>query len=254
MGRITLGLVCSALLLSAGHASAQPNPFEAYEQRHGLQAESRPATAAATKCPDPPKRVAPAEVHGKANTWVVSGRTAFHYTHASNELMNGGEASNATLFFRFSPSIGYFLFDHFELALDIGGFSRGLTRDDGDLVSELGWLFEAAARYHLPLSERFGLIGGVSLGGYVGSSERMVLIDPVDLLSDPIEVNEKTTTGGFVTSLSAAATYFIGSAVQLRMGLEFSFLVGTEGSDGLDKNLDAMATFIGLSLGAAYFF
>ncbi|MDX9720922.1 MAG: hypothetical protein RBU37_09235 [Myxococcota bacterium] len=245
-------LALVVVMIHSAELRAQPNPFEAYEQREGL------SPSPAQQCPACPSvRVpapAPTALNGNAGDWVLSLRSSLDLSYTSSQIQSSQSASNSSMMFRLVPSFGYFLIDDLELALDIGWYGRYLGMDVDELVSEYGWLFEAAARYHWDLSERFGLIGGASFGGYLGSSQWLVTVYPPDLLSNPYDQPEDTSTGGLSGSLSALGQYFLSEHFQLRFGLEGSFLAGLQGSDSVDELRGNASVFLGLSLGGAYFF
>jgi opacity protein-like surface antigen len=242
MKKITI-LVWVALLLASSQAAAQPNPFEDYESTRPLAtAEASPEQAAA------PAPITPLLDRGRL---VLGGSGLLSYTNSSNDVSGGANRDNSTLFTRLTPSVGYFVMDRLEVSVTPGLMLRRLDRGSADASAELSWLMEVGARYHYPIFKRLSVYGGVGLGGYFGSSERTLRAE-VDGSQQTLQ--ESTDTLGLATTLNLGGGYMVARRVQLRLGLDMTWLVGQETAPSLEDDLSVSTFHLGLAAGVFYTF
>lgn len=228
--RLTLALLALPLA-----ASAQPDPFEAYE------ASRRPAARGPAAAAIP--HTGPL---GEGSLLLGLG-AVFNFSSASNELDDGSEVDNSTLFLRLNPSIGYFVTDHVELGFSPGMLVRQLDRGGSDTTTDAMWLFELTGRYFHPVTPNFSLYGGGGLGGAYGGSSRGLTI--TDANGRAREVTEETTTTAFVLGADLGAAYMIRPTLQLRAGVDWTWLIGSESVGSLSKDLAVSTANMGLGVG-----
>ncbi len=238
------GCLLAAACLWSGAAVAQPDPFAAWEasQRGAPALPGAPAVGPVSPL--------------TAGTWTGGFGGSFAFTSAKNDLPEGGSASNATLFTRMAPEVGFFVARGLEVAFAPGIVVQRLDRgDDGD-TTDVAWLLEAKVRYHLPVGQRLSLIGGLGMGGYFGGASRSVRI--TELLEDGTpqarKISESTDTAGFALSGQAGAGYFFEPRFQLRLTVDVHWLVGNERIDSGDESLSTSTTHAGLGAALMYFF
>jgi opacity protein-like surface antigen len=231
-------------LLCPAAAWAQPDPFEAYD------AARKPAPAAQPEAPAPapaPKRAAPKPVIGIGEgALLIGGGAVFNYSTASNELPDGDEASNSTLFMRLNPAINYFVSDSFEVGLTPGVLVRQLDRGGSDTTTDSALLLSVTGRYFHHLTGTFSLYAGGAIGGAYGGSNRGLTI--MDDTGREREVTEETTTTAFMLGGDVGAAYMVQSNLQLRASLDLTWLTGSESITSLDKDLAVSTVNTGLGI------
>lgn len=240
-------VMCAAFVaaLSAPDAAlAQPDPFSAYEasQQPGVVQPGLGDLAPSTPL--------------AKGTFTGGLGASYAYTRASNDLVDGGSATNSTLFMRLAPEVGYFIVDRLELSFSPGLLKRSLDRGKAGEASDSAWLFEAKARYHLPLTERFVVLAGLGLGGYVGGSSRTVTIQELKDDGEIVDRNlsESTDTSGFSLSGQVGAGYFFDPRIQIRVTFDLNWLIGSEKVSGVGRSLDTSTTHTGLGAALMYYF
>ncbi len=236
-------------LTLAATAWGQPNPFEAHEDST-KEVEEAPVEV---QRPEPPIVVPDQSASFRQGAFSLGADTLFNYTTTTNGLPDGGEVDNTTLFFRLTPTFGYFAVDQIEVSLSLGALSRQLDRGGNQVSSENDLLIMASGRYFIPLVNRFALYADLGLGGYFGSSDRN-LSAPLSEGATPTKINEQTDTSGVAFSGSIGASYILADQVQLRAGLGTMGLIGSEEIISLKKSLDVTTFNTGLSIGLFYLF
>lgn len=244
MNKITI-LVGVALLLASSQAAAQPNPFEDYESTRPLINTGEQQGQAQAPAPEP---VVPLLEQGRL---VLGGSGLLSYTNSSNDVSGGANRDNSTLFTRLTPSVGYFVLDRLEVSVTPGLMLRRLDRGSQDASAELSWLMEVGARYHYPVHKRLSVFGGLGIGGYFGSSDRTLQATIED---ETQTLEESTDTLGLSTTLNLGGGYMVTRQVQLRLGLDMTWLVGQESASSLEKDLNVSTFHLGLAAGVFYTF
>ncbi len=244
-----LGMVAILAASSDVLAEDVPDPFVAYEQAEEPDDDSAEARDAP---PDPPPKAAEERVDSlegliAADTWQLSTGTSVSYDRSTNELLDGDDATNSTYLFRLNLGLGHYLLDRVLIEGTAGFMVRRLARQGGASSTEQDWVFQARAWYILPLTNRLGLMTGLGLGGYVGSSTRQFRTDETTL-------NEDTTTVGLAGDLMVGTMFTINDTDALRVLLDFTLLRGNEKVRSLDESLRVRASHFGLSLGYSHSF
>lgn len=250
--QVIMWVLCAALTLPWGQAASQPNPFEAHEDSQDTVEEAADPPKE-DKPADPPKVVPRASRAFKKGGFSLGAGTLFSQTSTTNGLPEGGEINNTTLFFRLAPQLGYFVIDNLEVSLSAGLLTRELDRGGNDVAVENDLLIEATARYYVPLVERFALYADLGLGGYFGSSERLLSI-PLTEGAAATTINEQTDTSGAAFLGAIGASYVLVDKVQLRAGLGFTGLIGSEDITSVGESLSVSTFNTGLSIGLFYLF
>lgn len=248
-----------ALVLMAPRAHAQPNPFEAYEGKKQTEKERPPArtqapTEGAGECDCEAEGLASPQIRSDTLTrrgnFLVGGAGAFSFTTTSNET-ESGRVGNNTLFVRLGPNVGYFLIDRLEVGASVGVLWRQLARstDEGSTGRDL--LMESRVRYHLPVTGRFSLIPGLSVGAYVGRNDRDILVEEDGEMRT---TQEETRTFGLAAGLQLDLGYMLAERVQLQAGLGTVGLIGAERVPSAQESFGVRTFNTSLSLGIAYYF
>lgn len=217
------------LALASPAAAQQQNPFT-----NGTVAES--------------KRLGSAFRTGRWNTGIDA---SFARTSASNELPSGQVASDATLFLRVDGSVGVMVVKRLEVGANIGLLVRRLNRDEEAAATETALTIQPMARYHLPMTDRFSTHVHVSLGPYFGGSTREITIVEGD---QQRRAEERTRTLGLITSTGLGVGYRVSEGLQVRFGVDLTWLWGRERLSTSDTSLSVTTTHIGTSAGLRYFF
>lgn len=253
-----LTLACSALTLgvTSSDAMAQPSPFDAYEGKKQVEKTQQVnpnatpvvATAAPCDCKDQEQSMYTPLSQGQL---VFDVRTALSATLSNNETEGGGTVRNSTFFARFSPGLGYFIRDNLEVGGSAGVMWRRIGRAEDDFSTSRDFLFEAKARYHYSVTPRFTLIPGLSLGGYLGRSERQVIVTQDGMIAN---VDETTRTSGGAATLSFDAGYLVKERISINAGVGFIGLLGTERIGSLEERFRVSTLNSSLNLGVVYAF
>lgn len=248
-----VGVACGCgTLLTAGPVAAQdvPDPFEDYE---GWTSDAPPALPAEEPAPAAPTQSATADETSSvrlplsAGTWSLGGRGMFAYTTSKNELLDGGDETNTTVFLRLTPTLATFVQDRLQVAGSVGLLRKSLARESGGKATENDWLIEATAYYFLPLSQRFALVPGLGLGGYFGSSDRTFSGNGQD-------ISESTDTLGLAASAYLGAAYQMSPSWQIRSGLGITGLIGSETVASEDTTLSTSTMHFGVPVELYYTF
>lgn len=229
LGRL-ISLATLTILLSARPAAAQQqNPFEAgdFSERDRLDSAFR------------------------TGRWNVGIDASFARTSASNELPSGRVASDATLFLRADGSVGVMVVKRLEVGANIGLLVRRLNRDDEAAATETAMTIQPMARYHLPMTDRFSTHVQVSLGPYFGGSTRDITVIEGD---QQRRAEERTRTLGLITSTGLGVGYRVSEGLQVRFGVDMTWLWGRERLSTRDDSLRVTTTHVGTSAGLRYFF
>lgn len=260
--RAVATIALSLLLVSPAAMAQVPNPFEAYEEgRHQPGAEagdtgeaSEEGDDAACDCPEPaaesvePEELTPAFEAGRWNAGVDM---TFARTSSRNELLDGPDVSERTLFSRFDLSAGYMLRDSLEVGANLGLVGRRVQRGESDAATEVLFAFQPMARYHLAVTHRFSAHGHASVGGFFGRSNRELTINTED---GPQEFQARTTTRGVILSGGAGVGYRISEELQVRFGFDATWLWGREQVPSTEDSLSSSTNHVGATAGARYFF
>ncbi len=259
--RSEVGLIVLAALFVGGWSTsvhALPDPFDAYEssKQEEPPRENKPPNREEkepeTSGNPPTSEEDTLSSHTEKGAWVLGAGTLFNYTTTTNELTSGRERDNTTLFFRIDPSLGYFVIDNLEVAVSAGLLGRQLERGGNDPATETSWLFEVSARYFWTLNRRFSLFFGLGLGGYFGSSERLITVEQEGEGAQTI--TERTDTLGGSVSSSLGVGYALSRSLQFRAGLGFSGLLGQETLTSAKDPLAVSTLNTGLAIGVYYTF
>ncbi len=244
-------LMAALLGLLAAPLSAQPNPFEAHEDSRREVAPQEPVEV--QKDEPEAKPEAPSYDLGRQGQWSLGVGTLFSYTTTTNGVPEGGQINNETLFFRAAPSVGYFVIDDLEVSLSVGLLSRQLDRGGNEVAVENNALVEVSGRYFLSLTEPFSLYLDLGVGGYFGTSDRVLELALAED-EDPTSINERTDTSGLILSATLGAGYALSPSLQLRAGLGFTGLIGSESIVSVSRDLDVKTFNTGLTMGLFYIF
>lgn len=245
----------SWVLVVAGPAYGQPNPFDAYEGQR--QAEGPPAQAQAedASCPEPVVKVverAPAlPAVAQPGQWRVSAMTTLGYTSSSYETTLG-EVTHSNMLWRVMPSAGLMLVERIEVGLSPGLMVRRLAREDDEGATSVDWSLEAYGRYHLPLEGRFSFVPGLRVGVYTGSSTRDVAL--ADAQGRLQQVNEQTSTLGTLLTLSADLGVKLTDDWGARGGLGMTGIWGRERIESQDRSFWSATYHVSFGLGVDYLF
>ncbi|RVU48511.1 hypothetical protein EA187_03485 [Lujinxingia sediminis] len=228
-GRV-VSLAMVVLLVSASPAIAQQQPpFDASD----AQERNRLKSAFRT---------------GRWNTGIDA---SFARTSASNELPSGRVASDATLFLRVDGSVGVMVVKRLEVGATIGLLVRRLNRDEEAAATETAMTLQPMARYHLPMTDRFSTHVQVSLGPYFGGSSRDITVVEGD---QQLRAEERTRTLGLITSTGLGVGYRVSEGLQVRFGVDLTWLWGRERLSTSDDSLRVTTAHVGTSAGLRYFF
>lgn len=233
-----------AVLLPAA-AWAQPDPFEAYDaaRKPAPAGQPDPTPAPVQRAPTPTPAMGVGE-----GALLIGGGAVFNYSTATNELANGEEADNSTLFMRLKPAINYFVSDTFEVGLSPGVLVRAIDRGGNNSTTDSAFLVSLTGRYFHGVSNNFSLFAGGELGGAFGGSSRGVTI--TDDMGVEREVTEETTTTALMVGGDIGAAYMVQSNLQLRASLDLTWLTGSESITSLDDELSisTVNTGVGIAL------
>lgn len=252
---ILIGLFAWMSLPAAAAGEDIPDPFEAYEgqsTKEGTETASNSTSregarsSSSSSATLPPEPVDALREQTRQGRWSMASSTAFSYDRSSNELLDGSTTTNSTYFARFDVGLGHAITNQLQVELVTGFLLRRLAREEG-AAAERDWLVQARGFYTAPLTTNVGLGFGAALGGYLGSSERGVLIGSE-------RINETTSTYGLITDALLGVAYAVNDTTQLRMLGNFAWLWGTESISSADANLSASTTRVGLTLGLVYAF
>lgn len=240
-----------AAMLTAVPATAQPNPFDAYEGQR--KAAPAPDQTLPQECP--PQAAQPAaeldRLEVEQGQWILGALTTLSYTSSSNGTL-AGDVDNSTLFMRLGPSVGYLVLDRVEVGMGLGMMVRRMGREGGESATGLDWSLEVYGRYHLPLEGRFSLMPNARVGVYTGSSSREVSI--VTSQDEVRRINEETSTLGLIVTAALDVGYMITDHVQMRAGLGLSGVWGTERVTSQESSFWGSTYNVGLGLGVDYHF
>ncbi len=242
--------------LSASDAFAQPSPFDAYEGKKQVEKSQQTTSdsvpnatiTAPCDCVSEEQRMRSPLSQGQI---VFDVRTALSATLSNNETEGGGSVRNSTFFARFSPGLGYFIRDNLEVGGSAGLMWRRIGRAEDDFSTTRDFLFEAKARYHYNVTSRFTLIPGLSLGGYLGRSDRQIVVTQDGMTTN---VDETTRTSGGAATLSFDAGYLVKEHISLNAGVGFIGLLGTERIGSLEERFRVSTLNSSLNLGVVYAF
>lgn len=233
----------AALIALPAVAMAQPDPFEAYESARKPAPKAEPVAA-----PAPAARPrAPLVQSAREGTIFVGAGVVFNFTNATNELEEGGEATNSTYFLKLNPSVGYFITDNIELGAAAGLLARELDRGDGETTTDNAWLISVTGRYFQPFSNAFSLYAGGAIGGAFGGSSRGLPV--VDAEGRDRILTEQTDTSALMLGADVGAAYMIRPQLQLRASVDLTWLTGSESITSLNKDLSVSTVNTGLGIG-----
>lgn len=247
----------------AGGAAAQPDPFADYEAGNVVEdPSSLPDAAEAAPTPTeqddeiapPPRNDAPPRddsLATEAGDWLVGGRLLFSYSSTKNDTIGAGSESDAVLFSRVAPVVGWFPVERLELNGSLGLLSRSLARTDTKTATENDWVLEVGVRYAAPITDRFAIIPGLGLGAYFGRSERELTATEA---GQTREFTEKTKARGGLLGIYLGVGYQLAEHWQIRSGLVFNGLLGTERVESLDESLATRSAHVGLPIEIYYTF
>ncbi|WP_158542309.1 outer membrane beta-barrel protein [Lujinxingia litoralis] len=187
----------------------------------------------------------------RAGRWNAGIDSSFARTSATNELPSGQEASDSTLFLRLDASVGVMVVKRLEVGANIGLLARRLNRDEAAAATETALTVQPMARYHMPMTDRFSTHVQLSLGPYFGGSSREVTVLEG---TSAREVEERTSTLGFMLSTGLGVGYRVSEGLQIRFGVDMTWLWGRESIATLDESLSVKTTHLGTSAGLRYFF
>ncbi len=246
------------LLLSTVAMAQVPNPFEAYEgsQAADDETEDIDGTVGASdgcQCPEP-TAVAPEELSPafEAGRWNAGLDATFARTSSRNELLDGPEVRETTLFSRLDLSGGYMIRDYLEIGANAGLVGRRVQRGESDAATEALFAVQPLARYHLPVTHRFSAHAHVSAGGFYGRSTREITAIVPD--EGPQEFDARTTTRGIIVSGGVGAGYRISEELQVRFGFDATWIWGREQVPSSEESLVTSTNHLGATIGARYFF
>lgn len=224
-------------------AVAQPDPFEAYESARKPASKAEPVAA-----PAPRARPAPPSVQMvREGALLLGAGMVFNFTNATNELEEGGEATNSTYFLKLNPSLGYFISDNIEIGAAAGLVARELDRGDGETTTDNAWFLSLTGRYFQPFTNAFSLYAGGSIGGAFGGSSRGLPV--VDAEGRDRILTEQTDTSALMLGADLGAAYMIRPRLQLRASIDLSWLSGSESITSLPKDLSVSSVNTGLGIG-----
>ncbi len=181
-----------------------------------------------------------------AKSFGVGFDGVFNLTNTTNEIADGEEVDNNTFFLRLSPRAEYYIVDNVPLTLSMGILSRSLDRGDAS-ANEFNGLFTLGTGYNIQANRKFGILLSVEAGGYLGSSSRSTEISGQN-------VEESTDTSGFGFGGGIEPAYHFSTNAQLRGGVRYIGLIGTESVPSAEEDLSVTTHTLGLSLGFFYFF
>lgn len=235
-----LAALLGALLaaLSPASASAQADPFTDYEDlKKGGPVNRGPQTEPEITLPY------------QRGTWMLGLRSAFSYTGALAQSVQGPSESLTTFFFRFTPTLQLHVIDKLALGVSFGMLGKSQGREEERGRSEIDWLSEVTAHYTIPVTQRFAITPGVGMGFYFGGSDRRLQV-----AQDGPLVDESTSTRGFAAALYLDVAYQVTRSLQLRSGLGFFASAGSESIETVDRNLGVTAFNITLPVELHYTF
>ena len=231
----------------AAPAPAMADPFEDYEATH-----PQATKVAAVKPPPEEKTAAKTDedilVPWKKGSLMAGLGATFSYTSSSNEVVSGADASNSNLFMRLQLHGAYNLIDKLQVGGAIGMMRKSLGREAGENATETDFFLEAQAFYTVPIIPRFAFMPGLGMGLYFGGSDRKLYIQAPAPLNTVVSTTETTSTFGAHATLYALLAYQLSPMWQLRTGLSFSGLVGSESVDSANKSLSTSAFNVGLPI------
>jgi opacity protein-like surface antigen len=176
----------------------------------------------------------------------------FSMTSSSVELLDGGNATDRTAFFRLEPQATIAILPGLEVGVSVGMVARRLARENADSATDIAFAGQPLVRYHLPVSPRFALYGQAGAGMFLGRSSR-----DIPVLGETLE-GEQTATRGFILTTGAGLNYRLGDGLQIRFGLKFNGLWGREAvvipREDINESLSISTTNFGTSTGLRYTF
>jgi len=183
-----------------------------------------------------------------AGTFGIGVDGVFSLTDTTNELSEEVEVENSTLFLRSGVRAEYYIIKNIPILFTAGLVSRSLDRGDAS-SSENDGLVTLGAGFNLWANRSFGLFVSAEAGGYIGSSDRETTIGDQT-------VNEVTDTNGVAVGGALELSYLIGRSkrAQLRGGVRYLGLIGSETVESTDQELDVTTNTVGLSVGFMYYF
>lgn len=254
MAGLMVASTAAVMAVNVSDASAQPSPFDAYEGKKqveqtqsGTQSTTTQVQQAPAKC-DCKKAEANLYSHTGKGQVVLDLRSTLSTTFSSNETAADGTIKNSTFFGRISPGVGYFIRPNLEVGGSVGLMWRRIARDASDSSTSRDLLMEARGRYHYHLTQRFTLIPGVTLGGYIGNSTRSTP------LNTTTNVEERTRTYGGAATLSLDWGYVLKDNLALNAGIGVIGLLGAEKVDALDDSFRVTTVNGSVNLGLVYAF
>jgi|GEM_PF-3336467 hypothetical protein len=263
--KLTRGAVSltAALTLTAGVvlalpsvATAQPNPFDAYEGKKQTEdtKSSNAGNNTSQDCDCEAKVQTGPKFTNQSVTrkkdFLVGATSSMSFTTSYNET-DADPISNSTLFIRLAPNFGYFLMDNLEVGGSVGLLWRQIARSDETNAVGRDLTFQARGRYHFHVTERFSLLPGLALGGYVGRSQRSTQALQDGMLET---IDYDTRTFGLIAEGGVEIGYLLTPDLQLQAGLNAIGLFGGERSQ-LEQETFQVRTFnTSLSIGLAKYF
>ncbi len=199
----------------------------------------RPAPRTETKTSDSTTKTEKGRVSFGLN-WI------FNFSANTNELDDGSDATDDTSFLRLEPQFEFYVTPEVPITLSAGWLRRSLNRVDDQTAASNELLLLLGTGYHLPVNQLFTLIGSAAIGGYFGSSSRLITIQ--NTLRD-----EKTDTVGFGGNATLGAGLNFSDHGQFRAGVTYTGLVGSESvADG--KSFSVVTHNVALNVGLFYNF
>lgn len=170
----------------------------------------------------------------------------FNYTTTTNEISSGEEVDNTTFLLRASPRAEYYVIKNLPIILNMGILTRSLDRGESS-TNEFDGLFSLGTGYNLQLNNKFSFLLSVEAGGYFGQSNRETTVGDQS-------IDESTDTQGFAFGAGIEPAYMFSSNAQVRAGIRYLGLIGTESVDSAAEDLSVSTHTVGISLGFMYFF
>lgn len=253
---LTLTLTAAMLTLSPSQAVAQPNPFDAYEgKKQSDETKAAASTSTSQQDCDCDAKAAAAPKFMNRNVTrkkdlLVGASSSLSFTTSYNETSDD-PISNSTLFIRLAPNVGYFLMDNLEVGGSVGLLWRQIARSDDTTNLGRDFTFQARGRYHFHVTERFSLLPGLALGGYIGRSQRSTQA----LQDGELEtLDYDTRTFGLIAEGGVEIGYLLTPNFQLQAGINAIGLFGGERSQLEDETFQVRTFNTSLNIGVARYF
>lgn len=245
------GAMAALLLCTLGvsTATAQPNPFDAYEGKKQDPADMQPDRVQQPCDCDTPKAGPSNSALTTQGRWLAGFSGALNWTTTSNDTEQD-RIANSTLFIRLAPNAGYFIKDNMEVGAVGGLIWRQIARNDNGASLGRDFFLQARGRYHVHVTERFSLIPGLALGGYLGRNTREFEITEPDGTLGTLDL--ETRTFGGIAELGVDIGYMLSPIWQLQAGIRGTGLLGVE--RGEDETFGVRTFNTSLNIGLERYF